>query len=127
MTEPQGPPTLPEGVTPVRTASGLEYFEVEAGTGDAAKEGDRVRVRARTWLLGGDLVDDTDTRGGADRIRIGAGDSIAALEEGLTGMRVGGKRRLIAPSDLAHGPGGEGARIPPYATLIIDVELIAIS
>jgi peptidylprolyl isomerase len=125
MTEPTGPPTLPAGIAPVRTPSGLEYFEIQAGSGDVAQDGDRVRVQSRTWLLNGDLVDDTQTRGGTDRIRIGAGDAIVALEEGLTGMAVGGRRRLIVPSDLAYGPRGEKDRIPPYATLIIDLELVA--
>jgi len=127
MTDSSDPPTLPPGIIPVRTSTGLEYFDVAAGTGRAARDGDRVRAVYRVWLLDGRLADDTVGRGGSHRFTIGRGDTIAALEEGARGMRAGGKRRLIVPSDLAHGPSGDGGAIPPYATLIIDLEILAIS
>jgi FKBP-type peptidyl-prolyl cis-trans isomerase len=57
---------------------------------------------------------------------LGEEQTIAALEEGVVGMRVGGHRRLIAPSDLAYGPTGHGDTVPPYATLILDVELVSV-
>ena len=74
------------------------------------------------WLLDGTLVEDTGD--GDPRAFVpGEGAVIPALEEGATGMKPGGLRRLIVPSDQAYGPEGNGGRIPPYATLIVDLTL----
>jgi peptidylprolyl isomerase len=125
--EQEGPPTLPAGLETVRTESGLEYLDIERGKGREVRAGARVRLRARTWLTDGTLVDSTEARGGEDRLTLGRGEGIAGLEEGLLGMRAGGRRRLIIPSDLAYGPRGRAPAIPPYATLIMDVEVAAVS
>jgi FKBP-type peptidyl-prolyl cis-trans isomerase len=105
-----------------RTASGLEYIDVTPGEGAPAGLGRPVRVVYRIWLLDGTLAD--GTAGGAPAGFVpGEETVIPALEEGVQGMRPGGTRRLIVPSDLAYGPKGDGKRIPPYATLIVDLKL----
>jgi len=122
--EPEGPPTLPPGLETRRTDSGLEIIDVEAGEGAAVREGQAVRVQYRIWLLDGTLVEDHGD-GDPQAIVPGQGGLIPALEEGVAGMRPGGLRRLIVPSDLAHGPQGDGGGIPPYATLIVDLTLVS--
>ena len=127
---PRGPrppqPTLPAGASAVRLPSGLEVVDVETGDGRTAEVGRTIRVHYRAWLAEGALVDDTEQRDAPLEFTIGDEEPIPALEEGVEGMKVGGRRRLIAPSDLAYGPDGHGAAVPPYATLILDVELIAV-
>jgi FKBP-type peptidyl-prolyl cis-trans isomerase len=122
----EGPPTLPPGLEAVRTPTGLEYLDVAPGHGAVAREGKKVTVRYHAWLTQGTLVDSTERRGEPAEYELGRGDVIPALEEGILGMQAGGRRRLIVPSDLAYGPQGHGRAIPPYATLIVDVELLAI-
>jgi FKBP-type peptidyl-prolyl cis-trans isomerase len=121
-----GPPTLPPGVATVRTPTGLEVAEIARGAGPKAEAGRMVRVHYRAWLVEGQLVDDTEQRAGPVEFRIGEQETVAALQEGVEGMRVGGRRRLIAPSDLAWGSEGHGSAVPPYATLIFDVELVSV-
>jgi peptidylprolyl isomerase len=122
----EGPPTLPSGLRGVTKESGLEYFEIVPGSGREALPGARVRVHFRGWTSEGNLFDSTDARGPV-AFTLGEGEVIAALDEGVAGMRVGGRRRLIAPSDLAYGSRGNGKAVPPYATLILDIELVAVS
>lgn len=121
-----GPPTLPSGAEAVRTESGLEYFDFAPGTGSTAKTGVQVQVRYQGWLTNGTLFDTTARRGGSVAFFVGGDEVIPALDEGVRGMRVGGKRRLIVPSDLAYGPRGKPGSIPPFATLIFDVELLSV-
>ena len=118
-----GPPTLPSTARPVQKPSGLEYFEFAAGRGAPVRPGMRVRVSYRAWLTDGTLFDTTAKQGGAVEFVLGDGEILPALDEGVAGMCVGAKRRLIVPSDLAYGPRGRGA-VPPFATLIYDVELL---
>ncbi|MGQ0720521.1 MAG: FKBP-type peptidyl-prolyl cis-trans isomerase [Candidatus Eiseniibacteriota bacterium] len=120
------PPTLPPGLEPVRLPSGLEYVEIAAGAGAVACSGAKVRVHYTVWLAEGSLVDSTGQRGAPRDFVPGAGTVIPALEEGVLGLSAGGKRRLIVPSDLAYGPRGLAPRIPPYATLIVDLEVLAV-
>jgi len=121
--EPEGPPTLPIGLETERTASGLERIDVTPGEGTPVRDGQMVRIRYRIWLLDGTLAQET---GQDDHAFVpGEGGEIPALEEGVVGMRPGGHRRLIVPSDLAYGPRGNGGRIPPYATLIVDLTLVS--
>ncbi len=121
-----GPPTLPPGALGAKTESGLEIFEIAAGRGEKVVADRKVRVHFRAWLAEGPLVDDTKQRGGPIEFRVGNGEMFAALDEGVVGMREGGRRRLIAPSDLGYGARGSGKTVPPYATLIVDVELVSI-
>jgi peptidylprolyl isomerase len=126
MSEPsEGPPTLPPGVQTVRTDTGLEYLDVAIGTGTPARMSDRVRVHYRGWLTDGTLFDRTGPERGPLEFRLGEGEVIPALDEGIAGMQPGGRRRLIAPSDLGYGPVGKPGRVPPFATLIYDVELVS--
>ena len=125
---PGGPPTLPSGLEARRTESDLEIVEVRAGdaAGAEAVAGSVVQVHCRGWLLDGVPVEDTHTAGVPAEFTLGAGQVAAGFDQGVLGMRVGGQRRLIVPSDLAYGSQGREPRIPPYATLIYDVELLAV-
>lgn len=105
----------------VTTESGLKYEETECGDGEEAGRGDTVSVKYR-----GTLEDGTEFDAGTYPFQIGAGLVIAGWEEGIQGMKVGGKRKLIIPPDLAYGPQGRPPVIPPNATLIFDVELLEI-
>jgi FKBP-type peptidyl-prolyl cis-trans isomerase len=118
-----GPPPL-SGDT-IATASGLRYIDATVGAGAAAHAGQTVSVHYSGWLTDGTLFD-TSLNGSPYSFVLGGGTVIKGWDEGLVGMRVGGRRRLIIPPSLAYGSTGAGA-IPPNATLIFDVELRAIS
>jgi peptidylprolyl isomerase len=107
----------------VRTPTGLEYLDFDPGQGQAVESGSRVAVEYRAWLTTGDPID--ATRHGPVEFRVGAGQVLPALDEGVLGMRLGGGRRLIVPSDLAYGSRGKGA-VPPFATLIYDLRVVGI-
>lgn len=108
-----------EGI--VTTDSGLQYEEIECGEGDAADRGDTVTVKYR-----GTLEDGTEFDSGTYPFQIGTGSVIAGWEEGIQGMKVGGKRKLIIPPELAYGSQGRPPVIPPDSTLIFEVELLEI-
>ena len=111
----------------VKTSSGLTYWDIRVGTGDTAKEGSRVRVHYTGWLTNGKKFDSSVDAGTPFDFRIGNGEVIKGWEEGVAGMRVGGKRQLRIPPDLAYGAGGTpGGPIPPNATLIFDVQLLGV-
>jgi peptidylprolyl isomerase len=112
----------PETVT---TASGLQYQELAIGEGQTAQVGDTVSVHYTGTLQNGQKFDSSLDRNTPFTFTLGRGSVIAGWEEGLLGMQVGGKRKLIIPSDLGYGPTGQG-QIPPNATLIFDVELLSI-
>lgn len=120
-----GPPTLPRGVEARRTESGLEILDFEPGTGREATSDARVKLRCVGWLTDGTSLERSGAAGRFE-FRVGRGEVVPGLDEGVVGMRVGGRRRLIVPSDLAYGPRGKGGRIPPFATLIYDVELLSV-
>ena len=124
-TDESGPPTLPAGVEAVRTESGLEYLEIEAGDGAEAGLDVTVRIRYRVWLTDGTFIEKSPEEG-AEFVP-GTEAVIPAFEEGVQGMKAGGRRRLIVPSDLAYGPMGRGTSVPPYATLIVDLDLLSVS
>jgi peptidylprolyl isomerase len=112
------------------TSSGLQYIEHEVGSGDAAKTGDSVDVHYTGWLYNdgekGDKFDSSVDRGQTFSFPLGAGRVIGGWDEGVAGMQTGGKRTLIIPPALGYGASGAGGVIPPNATLMFDVELIAI-
>lgn len=110
----------------VTTASGLQYQDILVGSGAAAKSGDTVSVHYTGTLADGSKFDSSLDRGTPFEFTIGAGRVIKGWEEGLLGMNVGGKRRLIIPPDLGYGPAGYPPVIPQNATLYFDIELLAI-
>jgi len=111
----------------VKTDSGLQYWDIRVGNGEAAKEGSRVRVHYTGWLTNGKKFDSSVDAGKPFDFTIGDGEVIKGWEEGVTGMRVGGKRQLRIPPDLAYGAEGTpGGPIPPNATLIFDIHLLGV-
>lgn len=103
----------------------LQVKDLKVGTGTVAKTGDSVSVNYRGTLLDGKVFDESYSRGPFD-FPLGAGRVIKGWDKGVAGMRVGGKRQLVIPSDLAYGPQGQGS-IPPGATLKFDVELLQVN
>ena len=110
----------------MKTASGLEYTEVEAGTGVQAEAGKTVSVHYTGKFQDGKVFDSSIPRGEALTFRLGVGQVIKGWDEGIALMKIGGKAQLIIPSDLAYGERGAGGVIPPNATLVFDVELVAV-
>jgi len=110
----------------VKTASGLIYWDIRVGNGEVAKEGSRVRVHYTGWLTTGKKFDSSVDAGTPFDFRIGNGEVIKGWEEGVAGMRVGGKRQLRIPPALAYGAQGYPGAIPANATLIFDVQLLAV-
>jgi len=105
------------------TPSGLRITDLELGRGEKAVKGVTVSVDYRGALEGGSEFDSSYGRG-PFRFPLGAGRVIKGWDEGVAGMKVGGKRRLVIPPDLAYGKRGAGRVIPPNATLIFEVELL---
>jgi FKBP-type peptidyl-prolyl cis-trans isomerase len=110
----------------ITTGSGLRYVELQEGQGTEAKSGQTVAVHYTGWLENGTKFDSSHDRRAPFSFRLGAGQVIRGWDEGVAGMKVGGKRKLIIPADLGYGPRGAGGVIPPNATLIFDVELLEV-
>lgn len=108
----------------VTKPSGLKIQDLRVGKGKVAQSGQSVSVNYRGTLQNGKLFDQSYGRGPFD-FNLGAGQVIRGWDEGVAGMREGGKRKLIVPSKLGYGETGTpGGPIPPNATLIFEVELI---
>lgn len=110
----------------VKTASGLQYWDIKVGTGTEAKAGSHVTVHYTGWLTSGKKFDSSVDAHQPFPFTIGAGDVIKGWDEGVTGMKVGGKRQLRIPPDLAYGKQGYPGVIPADATLIFDIQLLAV-
>jgi peptidyl-prolyl cis-trans isomerase A (cyclophilin A) len=108
----------------MKTASGLEYIEVEAGTGDQAQAGKTVSVHYTGKFQDGKVFDSSVSRGEPITFPLGQGSVIKGWDEGIALMKVGGKAQLVIPPDLGYGERGAGGVIPPNATLVFDVELV---
>ena len=110
----------------VTTSSGLKYMDQVVGTGEVAVAGKTASVHYTGWLENGKKFDSSVDRGQPFSFPLGAGRVIKGWDEGVQGMKVGGKRKLTVPSDLGYGSRGAGGVIPPNATLIFDVELLGV-
>ena len=111
---------------PTKTADGLEYWDIKQGTGKAAQKGDTVTVNYTGWLTNGKMFDTSVGKAPFTVENLGNAPVIKGWNEGIVGMKVGGKRQLKIPGDLAYGPQGYPGLIPPNATLIFDVEMLGI-
>jgi FKBP-type peptidyl-prolyl cis-trans isomerase len=117
--------------TMVTTASGLQYIDNVVGNGEPAKAGDTVSVQYTGWIQKADgnkglMFDTSRDIGRPIEFRLGRHKVIEGWEEGISGMRVGGKRTLVIPSALAYGKRGMGAIVLPNQNLIFEVELVGI-
>jgi FKBP-type peptidyl-prolyl cis-trans isomerase len=111
-------------------ANGLKYTDTTIGTGTEATKGHKVSVHYTGWLYNngvkGAKFDSSLDRGQPFAFALGGGQVIRGWDEGVSGMKIGGKRTLIIPPDLGYGARGAGGVIPPNATLMFDVELLKV-
>jgi FKBP-type peptidyl-prolyl cis-trans isomerase len=112
----------PEVVTP----SGVRYVDLRVGSGDEAQMGKIVEVQYVGWLRDGTRFDSSRDRDRPFTFRLGAGDALKGWDEGLAGMKVGGKRKLIIPPDLGFGKQGVGSVVPPGSILFYEFELLGV-
>ncbi|MCZ6801873.1 MAG: FKBP-type peptidyl-prolyl cis-trans isomerase [Nitrospirae bacterium] len=106
------------------TDSGLQYIDLKMGDGREAHVGETAIVHYTGWLKDGTKFDSSVDRNQPFSFRLGAGRVIKGWDEGVVGMKIGSKRKLIIPPNLGYGPRGAGRTIPPNATLTFDVELL---
>ncbi len=126
------PATTPEPVAEDTPAAAddvteLQIEDVVVGTGDEAVKGTTVTVHYTGWLTDGTKFDSSVDSGQPFEFPLGAGYVIPGWDEGVAGMKVGGKRTLTIPPEMGYGAAGAGGVIPPNATLIFDVELLAVN
>lgn len=108
------------------TPSGLKMVDVKAGNGTEATAGHEVVVHYTGWLTDGKKFDSSRDRGEPFTFNLGAGEVIQGWDQGVDGMKVGGRRKLVIPADLGYGDNGAPPDIPPGATLVFDVELLEV-
>ena len=113
------------------TNSGLQYEDTVVGSGAEAKAGQHVTVHYTGWLRNDDgsagaKFDSSKDRNDPLQFSLGAGQVIKGWDEGVQGMKVGGTRKLTIPAGLGYGSRGAGGVIPPNATLLFEVELLAV-
>jgi FKBP-type peptidyl-prolyl cis-trans isomerase FkpA len=118
---------MPTRARVVKTPSGLQYLDVKVGQGPVVQVGRQVSCHYTGWVVGQTSpFDSSRTRAGSFDYLHGQGRLIKGWEEGATGMRVGGIRKLVIPHALGYGAGGRPPVIPPSATLIFEIEVLAI-
>lgn len=131
--DPGPPPALPTGAQIVTTGSGLQYADIEVGTGTVAQNGNRVRVHYTGWLASNNQFFDTSAGGAPLEFILGSQSLIDGFEQGIPGMRAGGKRRLFIPPALGYGsdpvtdPRTGRVIIPANSSLIFDITLVTVS
>ena len=108
------------------TPSGLIIEDINVGEGEAAAPGQTVSVHYTGWLTDGKKFDSSKDRSDPFEFQLGAGRVIKGWDEGVQGMKVGGKRKLTIPPALGYGSRGAGGVIPPDATLVFEVELLGV-
>ncbi len=108
------------------SVAGYEATDIVVGTGAEAVPGKLVTVNYSGAFTDGKVFDSSYGRGVPFQFTLGAGQVISGWDKGVAGMKVGGKRRLVLPSDLAYGPNGVPGAIPPNATLVFEVELLKV-
>ncbi len=109
------------------TDSGLKYEDRVEGQGAVATPGQQVSVHYTGWLTDGSKFDSSLDRDRPFEFALGRGTVIRGWDEGVAGMKVGGKRRLTVPPQLGYGARGAGGVIPPNATLVFEVELLGVA
>ena len=114
-----------EGMT--LTPAGVYFQDISVGVGREVREGDQVTIHYMGWFVDGELFDSSLASGEAIGFTIGEGVVIEGWEVGLKGMREGGRRRLVVPSNLAYGSRGIPGAIPGNATLVFEVQLLRIA
>ncbi len=110
----------------ITTDSGLQYVDIQQGSGESPQPTQTVAVHYTGWLEDGTKFDSSVDRGKPFTFQIGTGQVIPGWDEGVATMQIGGKRRLIIPPDLAYGDRGASGVIPPNATLTFEVELLEV-
>ena len=108
----------------ITTDSGLQYDDLQVGDGVEATPGKTVTVHYTGWLTDGKKFDSSKDRNDPFAFVLGGGMVIRGWDEGVAGMKVGGKRKLVIPPELGYGARGAGGVIPPNATLVFEVELL---
>jgi FKBP-type peptidyl-prolyl cis-trans isomerase FkpA len=115
----------------ITTPSGLQYDDTTVGDGAEAKPGQHVHVHYTGWLFNNDQqgakFDSSRDRNDPFAFTLGSGMVIKGWDEGVAGMKIGGRRRLTIPPDYGYGARGAGGVIPPNATLVFDVELLDVT
>lgn len=109
-----------------QSGDGLKVTDITVGTGDEAVAGKTVTVHYTGWLMDGTKFDSSLDRGEPLSFPLGVGRVIRGWDEGVAGMRVGGKRELVIPPGLAYGASGASGVIPPNATLRFEVEMLGV-
>jgi len=123
---PAGPTAMQPSAKPTTTKSGLKYYEMLLGAGPKAEPKKKLKVHYTGWLTTGKKFDSSVDRDQPFEFQLGVGQVIKGWDEGIAGMKVGGKRQLHIPAELAYGTRGFSDLIPANSPLIFEVELLEV-